>query len=83
VARELAKRTIEAADGYAARDLLSHDRCTSLLTDYQEHQLASIVGVTGLGGRTLPAELRSYVNAAEGVLSHSLATTDHLSNMED
>jgi hypothetical protein len=77
VARALATRTIAAADGYAARELLSHARCTSLLTVDQEHQLAGIVDTAGLGGRILPAELSSCVTAAEDVLSHCLATTNH------
>ena len=53
---------IQAADGYAARDIL-HSQA-DLLEPGQRRALASLVTDSGLGGREIPAQLRSTFDDA-------------------
>jgi hypothetical protein len=53
---------IQAADGYAARDIL-HSQA-DLLEPGQRHALASLVTESGLGGREIPVQLRSTFDDA-------------------
>lgn len=64
------------ADGYAARDALTHPRLRRAMTTAQRQALTSLVRTAGLGAGTIPEPLRSAlmraVQAGEERLRHSL-----------
>lgn len=64
IADILAHRALDARDGYAAREILSHALTTALITDRQAEQCHDLVNACALGTRTLPAPLRDDLAAA-------------------
>jgi hypothetical protein len=64
IATDLVHRTTASCDGYAARDVLTHNGCASLLTDRQAHDLAQVVDACALGHRAIPAGLLADLSAA-------------------
>jgi len=63
-ASELVERIVKVGDGYAAREVLAHDRCARLLTKQQTRRLAEGVDACSLGDRTLPAGLQGDLSTA-------------------
>ncbi|KAB8192543.1 hypothetical protein FH608_023850 [Nonomuraea phyllanthi] len=67
---------IATADGYAARDALSHQGCRTRLTTRQQRALASAVESAGLRAEAIPQPLVRYLHTAveigEAVLARSL-----------
>lgn len=61
---ELIRRTMPSHNGYAARDLLAHNECTSLLTERQEQDLVELMDSCGLGKRSIPPRLRADLSSA-------------------
>ena len=78
ITADLIHRTMAVRDGYAARDVLAHDSCASMLTARQARDLTELVEACGLGQHKIPAELRAGLSAAlgtsEAVLSGALNT---------
>ena len=72
LANELTQRTIDDNNGYAARDILTHDGCAAVLASGQRHLLAGIVEAAGLDRMVRPGELTQCVTTAEAVISRSL-----------
>ncbi|GGQ42944.1 hypothetical protein [Couchioplanes azureus] len=76
--REVAEETIAAADGYAARDLLSFRGPVDGITPAQRTRLTNINAESRLGLRTLPdlalQQLTSSTLAAETALRTALVT---------
>ncbi|HLL66735.1 MAG TPA: hypothetical protein VK453_13505 [Micromonosporaceae bacterium] len=70
-AGELIRAVVEAADGYAARDILAHRACAASATAEQTRQLTTILNRSGLRGY-LPEsslnELQAAVETSEGVI---------------
>lgn len=77
-AADLIHRTTASRNGYAAREVLAHDDCASLLTENQAQDLAEVVSACALGHRTIPAGLRAdlsvALNTSEAVLTRTLTT---------
>jgi hypothetical protein len=69
VAVELIQQTMTGADGYAARDVLAHPGCVSLLTARQADGLSDLVEVCALGKGAMPGGLLTD-------LSHALDTSE-------
>jgi hypothetical protein len=76
VAADLIHQTMTSRDGYAAREVLAHNGCASLLTDRQAHELAEVVDACALGNRAIPPGLRADLSTAletsEVVLTRTL-----------
>ncbi|MFC7220666.1 hypothetical protein ACFQLX_21255, partial [Streptomyces polyrhachis] len=72
-------RTLTAADGYTARDLLRHPGCRTHLTAAQERQLHMLLEATALDSGALPAHHAETVNQAldlsQQAIRNSLAAT--------
>ncbi|MCX4664366.1 hypothetical protein [Streptomyces uncialis] len=64
IAADLVERTAQGGDGYAARDVLAHPGCVSLMSTRQADQLSTLVEACALGRGALPAEVRSDLLAA-------------------
>jgi hypothetical protein len=64
---------LDAGDGYAARDILTDERCAATLTEGQRRELADVVGVSGIG-QPLPESLLGRLEQAlaisEAVIGH-------------
>ncbi|MGR3938219.1 hypothetical protein [Streptomyces sp. BRA346] len=79
VAVSLIGQTAAAADGYAARDLLAHVRCSVILTSAQAQRLGHAVEACALDRGRIPVQMRADLMAAldvsEGVLRQTLAAT--------
>ncbi|MGW0822524.1 hypothetical protein [Streptomyces sp. NPDC002845] len=79
-AAELIDQTVATGDGYAARDVLAHTGCSSLLTSLQAEQLGHVVEACALGRGGIPAEIRADLMAAldisEGELRRTLVEVD-------
>jgi hypothetical protein len=58
-AAEQVDRIVETGDGYAARDVLAHDGCMSLLKEQQAQRLAQTVDACALGRRAISPVLRA------------------------
>jgi hypothetical protein len=58
-AAEQADQIVETGDGYAARDVLAHDGCISLLKEQQAQRLAQTVDACALGRRAISPVLRA------------------------
>lgn len=64
LAKDLARRTAEARDGYAAREILTHPLATPLLTDQQTQDCNDLVRACALGAGAIPDALHSDLSAA-------------------
>ncbi|HXP21107.1 MAG TPA: hypothetical protein VN840_15805 [Streptosporangiaceae bacterium] len=71
-ARELTDQIVQIGDGYAARDILAHQGCVSLLTGQQMRRLAQTRDACALGRRTTPPGLASALDISEAVLTRTL-----------
>jgi hypothetical protein len=75
VTTRVVAQAMAAADGYAARDLLSHAVLRAQLAEHDERALAVIVQSAGLGCGTMPtgllADLLSAAAISEDVIAHS------------
>lgn len=65
-AHDLTQHVLSSPDGYAAREILAHRDCRELLTSSQEHQLARIAELCGLGHGTIPGHVKDQLAAALG-----------------
>lgn len=65
------RRTLQAADAYAAREVLSHQRPLPLTTE-GSRALVDIVRVSGLGQGTMPEELLGDLIASTRTSEKSL-----------
>ncbi|MEJ8632421.1 hypothetical protein [Streptomyces sp. MS2.AVA.5] len=78
VARDLYRRTTDASDGYAAREILTHPMCTALATRREARNCGDLVRTCALGAGTMPdaqhAELTEALLISDSVLRRSLAT---------
>lgn len=67
---------METGDGYAARDVLAHDDCISLLKKRQAQRLAQTVDACALGhcaiSPVLRADLASAIDISEAVIVRAL-----------
>ncbi|MFG6197800.1 hypothetical protein [Nonomuraea sp. JJY05] len=72
----LISEALASADGYVAREVLSHEGCKAMLIGTEEQALATAMQSSGLGLRTIPAHLMPDFFAAvmlcETVLERSL-----------
>lgn len=79
VATELIGRLVSSIDGYAAREILAHRSCTTLLTHSQRLHLKRVVDVCSLGRGVAPVQLRHSVEEAldtcEQLITEEPATT--------
>jgi hypothetical protein len=79
VTADLLREAVTGNDGYVARDVLSHARCTELLTSRQAHQLRDVVDSCALDQGTLPAalltELDATLDVAEGTLKRIMSAS--------
>jgi hypothetical protein len=57
VATHLVRQAVAVGDGYAARDVLAHAGCRSLLDRDDEQALSAAVQASGVGGGTIPSHL--------------------------
>ena len=77
IATVLIAQTLRAPDGYAARDILAHDRCRDQLTAIQHRDLTSQVQHCGLQLGTIPppelTELTTALTHAENVITQPYA----------
>ncbi|MFJ6543297.1 hypothetical protein ACIQMP_21970 [Streptomyces sp. NPDC091385] len=77
VVEDLYRRTMDAGDGYAARENLAHPLFTEIATDRQVQDCRSLVRSCALGTGTIPDEQRGELTAAlragDGVIRESLA----------
>ncbi|MFJ7420074.1 hypothetical protein ACIQXD_15910 [Streptomyces uncialis] len=64
VVADLVEGTTQGGDGYAARDVLAHTGCVSLMSTCQSDRLSTLVEACALGKGALPAEVRSGLLAA-------------------
>ncbi|UYB39268.1 hypothetical protein SLV14_001744 [Streptomyces sp. Je 1-4] len=55
---DLVRRTTEARDGYAAREILAHPLCSALITGQQAYDCGDLVRDCALGGRSLTPRLQ-------------------------
>jgi hypothetical protein len=82
-AAHLVREVVAAGDGYAARDMLGHKACSTLLTETQERALSTAVRSSGLGQGTIPAPLMADLQAAikgiENATQRNLAALLHAS----
>jgi hypothetical protein len=72
----LISEVLGTADGYAARDVLVHDRCRAMLSEAEKHTLTSIVQSAGLRLGAIPApllaDLLAAVRLSETLIARSL-----------
>ncbi|WP_327155532.1 hypothetical protein [Streptomyces tubercidicus] len=61
---DLVRRTTEARDGYAAREILAHPLCTALITGQQAYECHDLVRVCALGAHALPSCLQDDLTVA-------------------
>ncbi|MFJ9822291.1 hypothetical protein ACIRU3_45155 [Streptomyces sp. NPDC101151] len=77
---DLARRALEAQNGYAARELLTHRLFTTVAAARQVRDCTALVRSCGLGGRTLPPSLHRTLSVAldssEVVISRSLGAAN-------
>ncbi|WP_261718825.1 hypothetical protein [Streptomyces sp. FZ201] len=77
VVEDLHRRTTDAEDGYAAREILAHPLYTEIATDRQVQNCRALVRACALGSGALPDELRGELTAAlrasDRVIRESLA----------
>ncbi|MEV0535896.1 hypothetical protein [Kitasatospora sp. NPDC050463] len=75
-ASALADHIADTRDGYAAREILAHHGCATLLTDRQTRLLEDAVDLCALGHRTIPLSLRRQLSSAlltsEAVITQTL-----------
>lgn len=75
VVDELIRRTTQARDGYAAREVLSHPGCTALMTFRQTQDLNRLVRSCALASGAFPpglwAELSAALRTSNGVIKRS------------
>ncbi|WP_181871594.1 hypothetical protein [Sphaerisporangium album] len=64
VATKLIEQTLAFRDGYAARDVLAHKRCATVLSVGQTRALAELVEACALGSGTMPPEMRASLSDA-------------------
>ncbi|WP_034090747.1 hypothetical protein [Streptacidiphilus albus] len=64
IATALASLAATTRDGYAARDLLQHRRCSALLAESQRQDLSALVDACALGSRSIPAGLGTQIATA-------------------
>ncbi|MFD0262416.1 hypothetical protein ACFVH7_29615 [Kitasatospora indigofera] len=80
-ASALADRIADARDGYAAREVLTHHGCTSILTERQTRILEDTVEICALGHRAIPHNLRRRLSSAlltsEAVIVRTLSAHFH------
>lgn len=80
-ASALADRIAEAGDGYAAREVLTHHSCVTILTERQTRTLEDAVEMCALGHRTIPGNLRRRLSCAlltsEAVIARTLSAQLH------
>jgi hypothetical protein len=79
---ELTDRIVEIGDGYAAREILAHDGCVSLLTQQQTRRLARTVDVCALGRRAIPSVLTSALDTSEAVITRTLRACRAITDSE-
>ncbi|GHE73905.1 hypothetical protein [Streptomyces cellulosae] len=76
IVHDLHRRTAEAWDGYAAREILAHPVFTALASDQQLQDCHSLVAECGLEAGRLPNDLRRQLISAlvvsDGVIRDSL-----------
>lgn len=82
LAHHLMRRTAEARDGYAAREILGHPLAVSLATDRQMQECEELVRVCALGAGAVSDEVRHGLSAAlrtsSSVITRSLAGAEDL-----
>jgi hypothetical protein len=80
IAARLVDEAVTAADGYAAQDLLTHDKCRARLTSPQKQAQTATVQSSGLSNSTIPAhlmtDLLAAVETSETATARSLAARD-------
>jgi hypothetical protein len=64
VVRELHRRTIATADGYAAREVLCHPLFTALATDREAQECRAVLDACSIEAGALPKELGDQLTAA-------------------
>ncbi|MGW5973134.1 hypothetical protein [Streptomyces sp. NPDC055186] len=76
IVEELHRRTVDAEDGYAAREDLAHPLFVAIATDRQEQDCRALVHACALGSGTVPdrlqAELTGALRASDSVIRESL-----------
>ncbi|MBB5933118.1 hypothetical protein [Streptomyces zagrosensis] len=79
---DLLRRTTDTLNGYAAREILAHAMCSTLLTGNQARDCRDLIRSCGLGSGTLPDDLSAGLSAAldssEAVITRSLGTQSAL-----
>jgi hypothetical protein len=82
IIEDLHRRTMEAEDGYAARENLAHPLFTAIATDLQAQGCRALVRSCALGAGTMPDELKGELTAAlrasDRVIRESLACSSDL-----
>ncbi|MEU6406312.1 hypothetical protein [Streptomyces sp. NPDC046985] len=82
VVEDLHRRTTDAEDGYAAREILAHHLFTAIATDRQAQDCRALVRSCALGAGTMPDELKGELTAAlrasDSVIRESLARPSDL-----
>lgn len=77
IVEDLHRRTTDAEDGYAAREILAHPLFAALATDRQARECRALVRACALGAGTVPDDLRGQLTAAlhasDSVIRKSLA----------
>ncbi|MDQ8706948.1 hypothetical protein RCO28_31415 [Streptomyces sp. LHD-70] len=77
VAHDMVSRAVEAADGYAARELLTYEPCLNLLTARQTSRCRELVDACALAARDLPEgvlrDLKQALHKADLVLRQGFA----------
>ncbi|MEU4028083.1 hypothetical protein [Streptomyces anulatus] len=77
IVHEMVSRAVDAADGYAARELLTHEPCLSLLDGQQTSRCRKLVGSCALAAQHLSKdvlrELEHALHQAERVLRQGFA----------
>lgn len=72
----LAERAADNQDGYAAREILEHDGCLSLLTEQQKRRLVATMEHSALGSRAMPAQfhaaLLDALDFCDGLIAQEL-----------
>ncbi len=75
IGEELHRRTVNAEDGYAAREDLAHPLFVAIATDRQEQDCRALVHARALGTGTVPdqlqAELTGALRAGDSVIRES------------
>jgi hypothetical protein len=73
IAHDLITRVIRLRDGYATRELLTHQDCRSLLTTEEEDTLLSIAGLCALGHGNIPGPVQDQLTAALSVAGENIS----------